>query len=152
MAFRKLAEPDAASPKNRHVPAATCLPLRKDADALYPYFPAIDDRHCTACDACSRICPTDAISLNTNQENRSAYEIAPWLCSGCSLCTDVCESNAVTLEFWQRGRPQTVELDKAQCKSCGNVYSQTTARSSSEEKCRICLQADHNGKLFQVLR
>jgi ferredoxin len=132
--------------------AATILTGGASDDAqLNPITPRIDVELCTACDACSRICPHEAISLEAPEDAPPAYRIEPPRCTGCRMCIDVCDVSAVSLVCWQRSSARRVELDQAQCVSCGNVFRRQHRHEATSQLCRICAATGHNAKLFQVL-
>lgn len=45
---------------------------------------------CTACGACTSVCPVEAIS-----EGEDKYSIDPDLCTDCGLCADECAFDAI---------------------------------------------------------
>lgn len=52
----------------------------------------LDQERCTACQACSRVCPFGAISSNGRVEIRAAE------CWGCGVCRSACRHQAIKLE------------------------------------------------------
>lgn len=54
---------------------------------------------CTACQACARICPTSALSFETNdEETYFRLYINPSACIGCEACMHVCGAQAMHIE------------------------------------------------------
>ncbi len=49
--------------------------------------------HCTGCLACMNSCPTDAISVSTDQNDSIAPRINAEKCIDCSLCARICPAN-----------------------------------------------------------
>lgn len=45
---------------------------------------------CCGCEACSNICPVNAIEIKLNSEGFTYPALNPILCIGCGACTDVC--------------------------------------------------------------
>lgn len=79
-----------------------------------------DETHCTACTACSNICPHQAISFKQNEEGFFFPIINSERCIECRLCTKVC--------------PQlnTVSFINNQCKTqCFAAYSYAYQKNGS---------------------
>ncbi|MEN6410630.1 MAG: 4Fe-4S binding protein [Anaerolineaceae bacterium] len=82
---------------------------------------------CTACGACARACPSNALRLYVNEsETRFALALEPRLCMGCEVCVQVCAPAAITVNqepVYQEAFPSNVvalqsgELSK--CQRCG---------------------------------
>lgn len=53
---------------------------------------------CSACGACTRICPTGALRMQQDLETFQISFNAAW-CTGCGLCRDVCTIAAIQLTF-----------------------------------------------------
>jgi len=122
-----------------------------DADKpghIVPAAPVIDERHCVACDACVRICPHQALTLDGQN---LGYRVNGDLCTGCGLCVDVCEDHAVKLVFWETPFQSKVPLMAAKCPSCGVEYHFVDREDGAiPGKCRICQKTDFSRQLFQV--
>ena len=152
MAFRTGPQMNSNAAKDRDpMPAAKTLPAGSNDTPLTPYQTSIDAQLCTACDACSRICPHQVIRLETGDDDGYSYTFHPHSCTGCGLCVDVCEADAITLERWQHAQSKHLLLDRKQCKTCGNVFRMPSDRNLDAALCSICAVTGHNGKLFQVL-
>ncbi len=52
----------------------------------------VDEETCTACGACSEVCPADAITVE------DSAKVDPELCTECGACTEECPLEAITLE------------------------------------------------------
>ena len=61
-----------------------------------PIVAVIDAEKCTWCDACSKACPFDAISL-TEAGTKSIALINNSVCKGCGMCLPVCPTDAIDL-------------------------------------------------------
>ncbi len=61
-----------------------------------PIVAVIDAEKCTWCDACSKACPFDAISL-TEAGIKSIALINNSVCKGCGMCLPVCPTDAIDL-------------------------------------------------------
>ena len=57
--------------------------LRRESN-LEPLVPEIHEDRCTPCHVCSRICPADAINVDTTARIDASS------CTGCGMCVDVC--------------------------------------------------------------
>jgi ferredoxin len=56
------------------------------------------DESCTACGACSRICPTGALIFESNTKEKTyRLSFAPELCIDCGVCLHACMPHAITL-------------------------------------------------------
>jgi len=58
--------------------------------------PQISFDHCTACDACAAICPTQAISLEEDESSRTV-RLSLASCIFCGLCEPACPEGAITI-------------------------------------------------------
>lgn len=95
---------------------------------------------CTACNACARVCPTGALSLNaTEADFRLMYSVGA--CTDCGACMDVCKPGALARE----GMPTFGEFIAAEptvlisgslrvCEKCGAKFAGT----SNGDLCSIC--------------
>ncbi|OOG52226.1 DUF362 domain-containing protein [Polaromonas sp. C04] len=57
--------------------------------------PEINQKTCSGCGDCRKICPVEAIHLGPD----GMLRISLWKCAHCHLCIRACESNAVSLQF-----------------------------------------------------
>ncbi len=55
-----------------------------------------DDEICIQCGACTGICPTQALKINSQSME---VEFDPKLCKGCALCVPVCPVRAMVIRF-----------------------------------------------------
>ncbi len=125
--------------------------LAAGAPRLTPFTPAIDPETCTACDACARICPSAAITLEAPPGAAHAYHLTPDRCTACRMCLDVCEAGAVTIGEWRHAGENRVQLDASQCARCGNVFRTVALGHEPPAVCPLCASSRHNANLFQVL-
>ena len=97
---------------------------------------------CSGCEVCTRICPTDALTFETDGE----YFVLNFLdadCLGCNLCATVCPEQAIHLERMVsparliEAEPRPVMSGKlVPCSVCGRP---TRKRPDDEEPiCYIC--------------
>lgn len=151
-AFRPTSSQVSATPEERKPAAVTFDRASEGADAvLVPHAVVLDPATCEACDACTAVCPTGALTLRQRSGAPAQYVVDARHCTGCRLCLDVCRVHAVSLEPWQRASVTAIDLDTAQCAACGSVYRIVAGRSSDTTLCRICSVARHSRNLFQVL-
>ena len=59
-------------------------------------LPTVDDR-CIMCDACTRTCPTDALSRRFHHDGSASLHLNAERCIGCDACVPACPTNAVTM-------------------------------------------------------
>jgi Fe-S-cluster-containing hydrogenase component 2 len=66
------------------------------SDAVAWRLPAVDDR-CIMCDACTRACPTDALSRKFYNDGSASLHLNAERCIGCDACVPACPTDAVTM-------------------------------------------------------
>lgn len=126
---------------------ATDMPAPRPGD-LALFVPQIDSRRCNGCDACTRICPHDALRL---APGRDAYLITADACTGCGLCVDVCDRDAVCVRECSPVGPSRVALERFTCRACGVAFHRPCSGAGRDSLCHVCERANHHRKLFQVL-
>jgi ferredoxin len=114
-----------------------------------PYVPQINPTLCNGCDTCFKICPHEALLLDTDNP---AYIIVPKQCTGCHLCTDVCTSKAINIVEWITPVATRIPLQKTRCRRCGVAYHHPVDYPATANLCHICGKTNHYQNLFQVLR
>jgi ferredoxin len=150
-------------PECRTAPPGQLLPAAATkTEVHWPWTIRLDEELCNGCDACMKLCPTDALQLlhETNNEEQDgeetggspAYRLTPADCTGCGICATVCELQAITIHSWSLSRSCAVELTENRCTACGSDYHLPLQNSLSEKTlCRICQKHNHSSNLFQVL-
>lgn len=124
--------------RRRGIPPGQILPRSDTADPVL-FAPRLDPDRCNGCDACARICPHGAITIDeSGDEAESAYRLDAELCSGCGICVDICDQAAVKVECWQSQGQFVVELHTATCARCRVPYRVPRAQSRTDGLCRIC--------------
>jgi Pyruvate/2-oxoacid:ferredoxin oxidoreductase delta subunit len=143
--FRTLAETVAEqTPGDWHAPGE-CLPPARQGDAVL-FTPHIDASRCNGCDACARICPHAALSVDDD-----GYRFDANACSGCRLCSDVCDQGAVSVQVGATAMQLHVTLHSYRCTACAATFHTPSIQTGDRPLCRICHQANHARALFQVL-
>ncbi|MCG6862352.1 MAG: 4Fe-4S binding protein [Chromatiaceae bacterium] len=137
-------------PPSAFVPPGTLL--EGDAiGALFPFVPAIDPERCNGCDACVRLCPQEAIQLDSQGGGAPAFLIHAEQCSGCGICADVCEQDAVSIACIHPSVERRIPLQAERCSACGTHFHVPAAGPDSERLCWVCRKANHYRNLYQVL-
>lgn len=80
--------------------------LSKNKLMTNPCTAQCNERICSGCLMCTKVCPYGAISgtkktvitLNGTREERTVAEVNPALCQGCGACTVACPSTAMDLQ------------------------------------------------------
>lgn len=107
--------------------AATDTPrallLQVAPDAPLPHVAV--DASCTACAACSRVCPTGALGW-TGSADHPDLEFDPRACVGCAECVRVCAEDAIHLEGRRPGPHGPVvvaRVTRSRCARCRAILS-----------------------------
>jgi tetrathionate reductase subunit B len=85
----------------------------------------VDPDLCTMCGACSRVCPTEALSYDV-EEGELSFRTAD--CVGCGLCEQACPERAVKLDPRARTgaalleRRPLISNDPVACRNCGKPH------------------------------
>lgn len=120
------------------VPPGALLPAVSDQD-IDLYVPVMLEDRCSGCDACVRICPTDAVVLEED-DREAKYRISSARCTGCGICCDVCSADAIRIESQAVQIHEIIELDEMVCQSCGVPFHVPASRNMTDECCPICEQ------------
>jgi ferredoxin len=158
----RLAEPPrgnaaAAAPATAPLSSArawTVAHLRADGTPAQPplWSVALDAARCTACLACTRLCPTGALATNaTDHEDGEPAEcltLDMHRCTGCGLCEAVCDSGALSAPFTPpldaadaaRNQPPVrhLPLRRLRCATCGHDFHRLAAAPESPPRCPAC--------------
>lgn len=143
-------------PECRTVPSGQLLPEVANGEKVsWPWTPRLDENLCNGCDACIKLCPTNALQLiqgEEEEENLPSYRLNPSYCTGCGICATVCELQAITIHSWSLSSDHMIDLTEKRCTACGNSFHLPLQNQDAEEPlCRICRKHNHSSKLFQVL-
>jgi len=149
-------------PECRTAPPGQLLPDAEADEVHWPWTPMLDESLCNGCDACMKLCPTDALQLihdgdeEKEDEDKSGsysvYRLDASYCTGCGICATVCELQAITIHSWSLSKDNAIKLTEKRCTACGNNFHLPLGSSQSEESlCRICRKHNHSSNLFQVL-
>lgn len=119
-------------------------------EALFLHSPTLDPTRCNGCDACVRLCPHQAITLDTSG-NEPCYRIDAGRCTGCGICRDACDQDAIRLNVLSPLPQTTLPLVQGHCSACDIRYHLPAGRLRSDRLCPICAQTRHGRHLYQVL-
>lgn len=97
---------------------------------------------CTACGACERACPTNAIELSQHEFKTFELKFEPAKCIGCGICMQVCVPDAITIDHQPSflavfGQVQPVVLlqgELTRCERCNIIM----AGKPGVSLCPIC--------------
>jgi len=98
---------------------------------------------CTACGACGRACPTEALQFKKNEEEMTfSISFSARNCIGCDICAHVCLPNAITLDHMPAfehifGAKEPVIVDSGQMVRCERCNSLLAARKGVKI-CPLC--------------
>jgi ferredoxin len=127
-------------------PPATLLPESESVTRLYPHVPKIDTNLCSGCDACIRLCPNQALTLD---KEGSAYMIDAGRCTGCSICSDICDRHAIKIQAMSANAKERIPLHNGNCPACGVKFH--IPEKGTAALCPICVKINHRANLYQVL-
>ena len=99
----------------------------------------VDEDRCTACGTCVSVCPTDAIEIKEEGENRVLL-FRPSACTNCSLCREACIEGVIDYEdeiriadILQDQAEVIATIKPAWCAICGDVIP-----TGMDEMCLTC--------------
>ncbi len=121
-----------------------------------PWAIRLDPLACVACDACVRVCPGKALSLDgvmpgiPDREGPS-LRLAHTRCTGCGLCVDVCEPRAIEVRAWSLPVADRVALRESVCRVCGAPFRMPAMRTETPGICWVCMRNRPARRLYQVL-
>ena len=97
-----------STPATRPYPAERREPFAGARGAI-----TFDDDRCTACAACSKKCPAQAIEVD-----RAAKTLAfhPFRCIVCEACREVCTRDAIGLDAAHRGPAAALPVEQHACR------------------------------------
>lgn len=139
--------------ESRTIPPGQLVPAKINSEVHWPSAPQLDVNRCNGCDACIKLCPTDALQLMEGGADSSpGYILNPASCTGCGICSNVCDSRAISVNSYILSKAHKIDLVEKKCAACGNAFHYPQQKSLSERKlCRICQEHNHSNNLFQVL-
>ena len=142
--------PTADLPENGADLTAFIQQISTDIDPIFPVSPQIDPALCSACDACTSVCPHGALILINDENDKLSYRVTESRCTGCGVCVDVCDEDAIVLARMTGFEPD-IPLSRYRCKACGNWQNSTDNAPSRDGLCRICRVNDSRRNLFVIL-
>ncbi len=111
----------------------------------------IDPLRCTACMACVRLCPQEALKHHEDQQQPEGVEsiaLRHALCTGCGLCVEVCEHAAITILAPDATasiaqRPRSIALEAMVCSQCKAPFHLPVGKLADHAKdhrriCPVC--------------
>jgi len=120
------------------------------ANQRLPWVPRIKATRCTGCDACIKLCPAEALQLESG-ESGSCYRMNAPRCSGCGICVDLCTEEAIELQAWKKWEHKSLALSDATCNRCGNEFHvPVDSKLNDTGLCPVC-RSSGSKRLFQVL-
>ncbi len=121
------------------IPPGSLLPEQEaDHHYLWPWTPQLDPASCNGCNACIQLCPTEALTL-VSEEAGSHYQVQARHCTGCNICADVCTESAIHPAAWEAMSMATIPLIEKLCSSCGNPFHLPEANPEVDEsRCPVC--------------
>jgi len=125
-----------------HLPSAHNITATHSIKGLS--FAALDiSDACTACGACGRVCPTDALRFRKDEAD-TAFSISFLArnCIDCELCEHVCLPDAITLndlpvfkDIFESNEPAIVRSGQLlRCERCGTLMAQR----HDTDLCSLC--------------
>ena len=125
----------------------------------------INPRHCTACMACVRLCPQQALEHHADPhrpEVRETIALQQARCTGCGLCVEVCEQSAIAVHEPDANacavqRLQTIALEVLVCIQCKAPFHLIVGKLSDNTTdhhriCPVCRagKPHHTQRIVQV--
>lgn len=130
------------------VPPGRLLTPVSDKDVL-PCVPEIDALRCSGCDACVRLCPHGAVTLEEGDEE-SHYAVLARNCTGCGICVDVCDRDAIAIQRWQAQRQRDLPLSVQTCSGCNVPFHVPLGSGEADQAgCPVCAKATRYQDLYQ---
>ena len=128
--------------------SASAILERRGTAGLAEWRPQLDAGRCDGCDACMRLCPTQALQHDTTA---GVYRVHPDACTGCRLCSDVCGAQAIEPVALGEAAGYEVPLADSRCRACGATFHRSVSAATGASICPVCRKANHWRRLFQVL-
>jgi Pyruvate/2-oxoacid:ferredoxin oxidoreductase delta subunit len=125
------------------------LPRARLSD-IVPFVPRIDPQTCSGCNACVRLCPQGALSLQTGDDGLH-YRLDAEFCTGCAMCSDVCNQGAVNVAHWEPQIQLALPLKAQRCRACGAPFHSPAGQKSAHGLCFVCRETNHARALYQVM-
>lgn len=115
------------------------------------FVPVLQPARCTACHACTRLCPEDALILINADDGAAAYRCDATRCTGCGVCVAACQEDAIELEVMVPPPVGDVALVWSHCRGCGVGFHTPGLAAPVDGLCPVCARVPHFRKLHQVL-
>jgi Pyruvate/2-oxoacid:ferredoxin oxidoreductase delta subunit len=134
--------------EERELPRPASAMLERRGTGLAEWRPQLDVGRCDGCDACMRLCPTDALQHETTA---GVYRVFPDACTGCRLCSDACSAQAIEPVALGEAAAYEVPLADSRCRACGVAFHLPVSAANGASLCPVCVKANHYRLLFQLL-
>jgi ferredoxin len=136
----KLKKGGSIPPKRQYLKVALQKQENLDLSDTLPY-PKLRIMACNFCGACSKLCPTHALKLQEN-ENEKIISFTPNLCTQCNICSEICyyqgltwEENIIIKEFLNDNSEILATGQKRACNNCEQDFYELDEK---EELCFLC--------------
>lgn len=114
-----------------------------------PHSITINKKTCSACDACVKICPTQALKIEKENSDAS-YSLDPQQCDACALCESVCLSNSIEVTDFNSDFEKILHITENICSHCGHTFhfnplNEETLKRFPDllELCTVCQSYKH---------
>lgn len=131
---------------------ATDTPLPQDTG----FVQLVVNDACSACQVCSRSCPTGAIEI-AHTPTRYTFRFQSSLCTQCGLCSSLCPDDALQfapiehLDGLLTTEPSTIrEGDLTPCTNCSALVASATGETLCPTCKRIANQPHHLGSRLRL--
>ncbi len=115
-----------------------------------PFVPEIDELKCSACHACSKICPHQAITIK-EQNDSIYYQITSQNCNGCQLCADICQDDAIKIFKHHKQLQTQVKLKARRCQQCKHTFFSIKSPQQAENICNVCYKMPKRKDRIQII-
>lgn len=114
------------------------LPVKLPADEVLPLMELALKPGCTTCEACFRVCPTGALTIEENPEDW-ALTFQADRCVACGVCLEACQPRVLEAKAEVDARPDRAAVQllgrvKQRCARCDRYFPSLSA----EEYCPVC--------------
>lgn len=120
-------------------------------ELLFTSLKIVDEKKCSACQMCYRICPTKALSSDAKN---SKIDFDSYLCINCNSCADICDYDAISSspsfnmkDFFEPSVKRLITFNVKLCDMCGGYFSSIDGATS----CKRCsVEEEHARELWGI--